>query len=423
MSTALAPIPERLRRFESLAYGLFVHFGLYSIAGRGEWYWHHHRVPRADYLKLFDRFDPHAFDARALVRRAKAAGLRYICLGTRHHEGFSLFDTCGLNTYDAPHSPAGRDLVREFSDACDAEGMGKFFYLTTLDWWHEAFADPARWDEYLAYLNASAEILATRYGRVDGFWFDGNWWHKDRDWKEDALYGLLRKHQPETIIVNNSSTGALGRVTHPMVDIATFEQGAPRTPAGATGRHLARERCETFNSHWGIARNDFSFKSPAELIRILAECRRHGANLLLNVGPRADGSLPAFEAASLDVIGKWIHTCGRSLYEGRPAKLLCRGEDFVLRGPDPDGRGEAFHYFAHHIEITGNTHLHQGEPGRGLRTIQGDLPSIARVSWTDNGEELRFTQDRAKGMLVFDATPHPYGEQHVIRVARLEPAS
>jgi alpha-L-fucosidase len=410
-------IPARLARFESLAYGLFLHWGLYSCVERGEWYWQHRKPARADYLALFDRFDARDFDARAIVRRAKAAGMRYVCLTTRHHEGFSLFDTRGLNSFDAPHSPAGRDLVAEFSAACEAEGMGKFFYHTTIDWWHEAFDAPGRWQEYLDYLNASVEILASRYGRVDGFWFDGNWWRKDRDWREDALYEVVRRHQPEAIIVNNSSTGALGRVAHPMVDIATFEQGAPKAVAAAGGRYLARERCETFNSHWGVSSRDFSMKSPAEIIRILAECRRYGANLLLNIGPKPGGALPAYEAASLDVVGEWIRICGGSIYEGRPAPVLCRGEDFVLRD-----RGDgALHYFAHHLEITDNVHLHHGEPGRGLRTIQGELPRIGRLTWVDNGEELAFSQDLARGMLTFDATAHPYGEQRVVRVARLEP--
>lgn len=413
-----SPVPARLDRFESLAYGLFLHWGLYSCAERGEWYWQHRKPARADYLALFEKFDARDFDARALVRRAKAAGLRYVCLTTRHHEGFSLFDTRGLNRFDAPHSPAKRDLVREFSEACDAEGMGKFFYHTTIDWWHEAFDAPGRWAEYLKYLNDSVEILATRYGRVDGFWFDGNWWRKDRDWKEDALYEVVRRHQPEAIIVNNSSTGALGRVAHPMVDIATFEQGAPKAVSASGGRYLARERCETFNSHWGSSARDFSMKSPAEIIRILAECRRYGANLLLNIGPTPGGGLPAFEAASIDVVGRWIHSCGASIYEGRPAGVLCRGDDFVLR----DRVDGVFHYFAHHLEITDNVHLHHGEPGRGLRTIQGTLPRIARVSWVDNGEELAFSQDVGRGMLTFDATAHPYGEQRVVRVARLEAA-
>ncbi|MBC8041265.1 MAG: alpha-L-fucosidase, partial [Opitutaceae bacterium] len=295
-------IPSRLQRFETLGYGLFLHWGLYSTAGRGEWHHRHHAVPREDYAQLVSRFDARDFDARAIVRQAKAAGFRYACLTTRHHDGFSLYDTCGLNTFDAPHSPAGRDLVREFSDACDAEGLGKFFYHTTIDW--KAANFDSDFPAYLDYLNASVELLCTRYGRVDGFWFDGNWWRKDRDWREDVLYGIVRKHQPNAIIVNNSSTGALGRVAHPMIDVATFEQGAPRaTTAAAGSRYLSRERCETFNSHWGVAAGDYSMKSPAELIRILCECRRFGANLLLNVGPEAGGRLPAYESAALALVG------------------------------------------------------------------------------------------------------------------------
>jgi len=409
-------IPTRLQRFESLAYGMFVHWGLYSIYGRGEWRWQHHKIPREVYLRAFEKFNAAGFDARAFVRQAKEFGFRYICLTTRHHEGFSLYDTCGLNEFDAPHSPAGRDLVREFSDACEAEGMGKFFYHTTIDWWHEAFDAPDRWEEYLAYLNSSVEILATRYGRVDGFWFDGNWWRKERDWKEDVLYQVVRRHQPDAIIVNNSSVGAPGQVAHPMVDVATFEQGAPRSIQAASGRYVARERCETFNSHWGISSADYSMKSPAEIIRILAECRKYRANLLLNVGPTAEGHLPAYEAASLEIVARWIKECAPCVYEGRPLEVVCRGQDFVLAA------NEEFFYFAHDLEITDNAHLHAGEPGRGLRTIQGSLPRIERVTWTDNGEELAFWQDVDRGMFTFDATAYPYGEQRVIRVARLTPA-
>jgi alpha-L-fucosidase len=416
-SAALPAIPARLQRFESLAYGLFLHWGLYSVHAVGEWRWQHRKIPRESYLDAFGRFDARDFDARALVRQAKAAGFRYICLTTRHHEGFSLFDTRGLNTFDAPHSPAKRDLVREFSDACEAEGMGKFFYHTTIDWWHPDFDAPGRWENYLQYLNDSVAVLAKNYGRVDGFWFDGNWWRKDRDWKEEALYEVVRRHQPDAIIVNNSSVGALGQVAHPMVDIATFEQGAPEAIVGLSERYLARERCETFNSHWGTSALDYSMKSPAEIIRILCECRRFGANLLLNVGPDAGGRLPVYESAALELIGRWIRTGGEAIYEGRPAAVLCRRDDFVLQG------GGAYHYFAHELEITDNVHLHRGEPGRGLRTIQGPLPAIRSVAWSDTGEELVFQQDVARGLLTFDATAHGYGEQRVVRIARLKPAS
>lgn len=404
--------PDYIRKFEDRAFGLFIHYGLYSLAERGEWHMHWHNIPREDYARYVERFTASGFDARKLVRTAKEAGMRYICLGTRHHEGFSLYDTCGLNTFDAPHSPAGRDLVREFSDACDEEGMGKFFYHTTLDWKVDSFDND--WEGYLRYLNDSVEILCTRYGRVDGLWFDGNWSRRDRDWKEDALYSLIRKHQPEAIIVNNSSTGAPGQIGHPMVDVATFEQASAGALKEGRTRYVAKERCETFACHWGVSKRDYEYKSPAEIIRILTECRGMGCNLLLNIGPEADGSIPAYEAASLAIVGRWIRTCGESLYEGRPAQVSVRGRDFVLEAPG------GYYYFAHGIEIDKFLTVHKGEYGSGLKTVQGELPPVKRVCWVDNGEELAFSQDRAKGMFTFQATRHPYGEQYVVRVARLE---
>ncbi len=401
--------PPRIERYESLAYGLFLHWGLYSLLARGEWVWNHHKLPRDEYERMAERFTAEKFDAREIVAFAQRAGFRYICLTTRHHEGFSLYDTRGLNRFDAPHSAAGRDLVAELAGACHDAGMAMFFYHTTLDWWHPAFESD--WDGYLAYLRDSVEILCTHYGRVDGFWFDGNWARADRDWQEDALYALIRRHQPECVLINNSSVQARGRRGHPELDVLTFEQGVP-AGAEAGEKYLAREMCDTITSHWGTAADDFSAKSPAQLIRTLAACRRHGANYLVNIGPHADGSLPAYETAALEQVGRWIGRVGVGIYDGRPAGLVARGEDFVLRA------GEAWHYYLHDLPIHGNMHLSGGAPGHGLQTVAGELPPIRQVSWLDNGEPLEFVQDAARGMLTFRATPHPYGSQTVVRLAQ-----
>lgn len=412
--TVPQPLPY-VRAFERRAFGLFLHWGLYSRLGRGEWVWHHHQLPAAEYLALQKSFTASRFDARAICRAAKAAGMRYVCLTTRHHEGFSLYDTRGLNTYDAPHSPAGRDLVREFSDACEAEGLGKFFYHTTLDWWHADFDAPGRWDAYLDYLNRSVEILCTRYGRVDGLWFDGNWARRDRDWKEDALYGLIRKHQPDCIIVNNSSTGALGAEGHPQVDVRTFEQGRPTAPSRAgKPKYLASEMCETVNSHWGIAQHDYSHKAPADIIDRLVACRRVGANLLLNIGPDAEGALPAYESALLELVGRWTASFAPALYDAVPCpELSVRGGDAIVRD------GATWYYFCRNITIDHNVHLLAGEAGDGLKTVHGELPAVASVQWLDTGEELRFSQDRTLGALTFQGTRWPYGANRVWRVARI----
>jgi alpha-L-fucosidase len=420
LAAPMAPsVPEpfpRVRAFESLGYGLFLHWGLYSLLERGEWTRHHHGMAAADYRPLAERFTAAEFDAPALVAFAQEAGFRYICLTTRHHDGFSLYDTRGLNRFDAPHSAAGRDLIAEFAAACHAAGMPMFFYHTTLDW--EVASFDSDWDGYLSYLRDSVEILCRHYGPVGGFWFDGNWARRDRDWQEDRLYGLIRGLQPEAMLINNSSIGALGKVGHPELDAITFEQGRP-SALDRTGapKYLAQEMCETMNSHWGIAARDYSHKSPAELIRTLAACRGNGANLLLNVGPLASGRLPDYERAALAMVGRWIRTCGESIYEGRPcADLTCRGDDFVMRA------GDAWYYFVHHLPIENNMHLAGGVRGDGLQTINGPLPAIARVEWADNGEELPFRQDAAGAFFTFRASRNPYGSQHGVRVARLVPA-
>ena len=405
--------PHYLRAYEELAYGLFLHWGLYSQIESGEWVRNYRRIPKEKYAELANTFTAEKFNAKGLVQWAKRAGFRYICLTTRHHDGFSLYDTRGLNDFDAPHSAAGRDLVAEYAEACHAEGMAMFFYHTTLDWLEESFETD--FPAYLEYLRKSVEILCTQYGKVAGLWFDGNWARPEADWEEDRLYSLIRKHQPECVIVNNSSTKARGKIGHPEVDVVTFEQGTP-VRVESTGRYLATEMCETINSHWGTAAFDFSHKSPATIIETLAACRGSGANLLLNIGPDASGALPAYEKAALEFVGRWIETCGQSIYRGRPSNLTCRGRDFVLQD------GEASYYFAHNISITGNTHLHTGESGIGLATVQGRLPRISRVSWVDNGESLPFIQDQENGMFTFDSTPFPYGRQMVVRVAKLIPA-
>jgi alpha-L-fucosidase len=414
-----APL-ARVREFESLAYGLFLHWGLYSLLGAGEWAVEHRSIPWEQYQALRSQFTASEWNPRELVRFARRVGFRYVCLTTRHHDGFSLYDTRGLSDWDAPHSAAGRDLVAEFADACHAAGMKMFFYHTLLDWRHPAFdgRNPADWDEYLEYLNASVEVLAANYGPVAGFWFDGKWARKDRDWKEDALYAVCRRHQPECVIVNNSGTHARGKVGHPDVDVATFEQGRPkRLRRTRRDRYVAAEMSETINSHWGVTARDFSYKSPADIIHTLACCRRHGANLLLNVGPTAGGSLPAYEAALLEIVGRWVATCGgRWLYAARPTELQARGPDFVLRD------GGDYYYFLHHLPIRDaahTPHVANGESGSGLRTVGGLRVPVRDIRWTDNNERLTFSQDVNKGMLTFHATEHHYGEQYVVRVARI----
>lgn len=402
---------QRLAAFQQRAYGLFLHYGLYSLSSCGEWTLHHHKLDLETYRRRMEDFTAEGFDAPALARWARACGFRYACLTTRHHDGFSLYDTRGLNDYDAPHSAAGRDLVAEFAEACRTEDLGVFFYHTTLDWSDPRF--DGDWSAYQQYLRDSVRILCTHYGPVDGFWFDGNWSRRDRDWEEDALYGMIRQLQPKAVIVNNSSIGRPGERGHPELDVVTFEQDQPSESLTDIGM----EMCQTLSSHWGCASNDFSHPAPADIITDLVRCRKVGANLLLNCGPRSDGSLDPLDKALLEKTAGWIQTTmGAELYSARPADgLQTSGNDALFQTSDGH-----FLYLAFALPIRDNAHLFHGPGDWASRTVNGSLPAIREITWLDNDEVLPFVQNTEAGLLTFRASACPYGSQFVARAARLE---
>lgn len=408
------PLP-RVARFEKLAYGLFLHWGLYSLLGRGEWAQSAEEISVEEYAKLKDSFTAEDFDARAIARFARECGMKYITLTTRHHDGFSLYDTRGLSDFDAPHSPAGRDLVAEFVEGCRAEGIVPFFYHTTLDWrWDTANCSEERFNEYLEYLNASVEVLCKHYGPIGGLWFDGNW-SRNIDWKEDALYATIRRHQPEAMIINNTGLGAQGGLGHPEIDSTTFEQGLPVAPnREGWPKYLAGEMCKTMNSHWGIAVRDYAYMSPAQIIEQLAACRKVGANYLLNVGPTAGGAIPPYEEAALRRVGEWVAANGAALYEGKPVKAAFSGRDFVLEAPD------GLYYFAHDLGQWGSEHVVATNGSSGLRAIAGLNQPIHAAHWIDGEKPIAFTQDTEQGIIALNLEAFPYGVDPVVRVAKLE---
>jgi alpha-L-fucosidase len=423
MNTNKIPKPlPRIARFESLAYGMFLHWGLYSQLGAGEWVMMNQGIRTKDYNKLQKSFTAADFDARAWARLAREAGMRYMTLTTRHHEGFSLYDTRGLSTFDAPHSPAGRDLVAEFVEACRAEDLVPFFYHTTIDWqWWQKVAMPAPadggpgFDKYLDYLHASVEILCKNYGPIGGLWFDGNWAHTEADWKEDRLYKLIRKHQPEALIINNTGLDAQGVKGHPELDSTTFEQGLPTRPdRRGWPKYLAGEMCQTMNAHWGVGARDFNYLSPAQIIENLSLTRKAGANYLLNVGPTAQGGIPGYEAATLRRAGEWIAIYDNVLRDARPIDgVRCSGRDFLLKA------GSKLYYFAFSLPIRGNDHVTVTGGQAGARSLSGLKQGVRSARWLDNDEKLAFTQDSKTGLFALDCTPYPYGTQLVVRVAEL----
>lgn len=409
---AIPTAPPRIARFEQLGYGMFIHWGLYAQLGQGEWVQHLRKIPMDEYVKLKASFTADEFDGQAIAATARAAGMKYITLTSRHHDGFSLYDTRGLSEHDAPHSAAGRDLAGEFVAGCRAEGILPFFYHTTLDWHHPDFNSD--FDSYLDYLHSSVEVLCSHYGELGGIWFDGNWSKPDADWKEDRLYGIIRQHQPEAMIINNTGLSAKGHVGHPEIDSVTFEQGRP-TPMDRDGmpKYIAAEMCQTFNRHWGIGAEDFNYMSPRQVIENLCACRKVGANYLLNVGPTASGRIPEYEAAALRRVGEWISGQEHVIYGGKPAAVSGTGADFAL---EADGR---LYLFIHNLSVGGDAHVSLGGGGAGPRGFTHVDRPVASVRWLDNDEELTHTHDLESGLLCIDATGYPYGVDRVVRVAEV----
>ncbi len=410
------PVPsKRVADFENLGFGMFIHWGLYSQMGMGEWVWFMKKIQKEEYKKLFYTFTAKDFDARKIAKLAKAAGMKYITLTTRHHEGFSLYDTCGLSDFDAPHSPAGRDLVREFVDACREEDIVPFFYHTTLDWDKGSDAPDCDFDAYLEYLRQSVEVLCKNYGKIGGFWFDGNWSKPDADWKLDELYGTIRKYQPEAMIINNTGLSAHGKIGHPEIDSVTFEQGLPH-PIDREGmeKYVSGEMCYTINNHWGHGLLDLDCKSPAHLIETLANCRKVGANFLLNVGPDGDGNIPLIMEATLRTLGLWVERYDDIIRYGRPCNIVgSNGKDFGLKMPDG-----SIYLFVYDLHMVGDDNVavhHSNEII--VRGFTGIEQKVEKVTWLDNGKDVPFTQ--GDGLFSLGTVGFPYGCNLVVRVAKI----
>ncbi|MBE6930118.1 MAG: alpha-L-fucosidase [Ruminococcaceae bacterium] len=420
------PVPAQyVLDFEQMGFGMFVHWGLYSQLGRGEWVYKVENMDMAEYKKLADTFTAEDFDADELVLTAKNAGCRYICFTSRHHEGFSLYDTRGLNDFDVMHTPCGRDLVGEFVDACHRHGISPFLYHTTRDWYNPDFVD--NFDRYLDYLYKSVEILCTHYGKIGGFWFDGNSTYRDADWKETRLYSMIRKYQPEAILLNNMGINSKGVVSHPDLDVIPYERGNPR-PMNREGmpKYLAAEMCDTINDHWSIGINDFNYKSPARLINNICRCRKAGANYLLNIGPTAEGGVQPYQRELMALIGRWMEIFGEAVYSGRPYGAVSYGAAshlgvhydsndercFILKG---EGK---LYIFCVNTGIAGDENVTMRSYYCGSYAFDNVPDRVKSVRWMDSGEELSFVQQ--DDTLVLRVTPQHYGSSFCVRVAEAE---
>lgn len=303
--------------FTHARFGLFVHFGLYSAAARHEWVQNYERLTEAEYRPYFDHFDPDRFDAPALARAARGAGMGYAVLTTKHHDGFALWDTA-LSDFSAPVA-CGRDLVAEFVAACRAEGLRVGLYHSLIDWHHPDFTvdahhplrdapdrdalnagrDMAR---YRAFLHGQVRELLTGYGPIDYLFFDfsypGPRGKGAEDWDAGTLLALCRELQPDMLV--NDRLGVPG-------DLVTPEQYQPTSPLlDAAGAPQLWEACQTMNGSWGYHRDNVDHKPADLLVRMLADSVAMDGNMLLNIGPDGRGALTPQDAATLASIGGWL---------------------------------------------------------------------------------------------------------------------
>jgi alpha-L-fucosidase len=298
---------------------MFVHWGLYSLLGRGEWVMFTERATLSGYPELARRFDPRRFDADEWVRVAADAGQRYLTITSRHHDGFSMYHT-GLSPYRVTESPFGRDPLAELAAACERHGVRLGCYVSLLDWHHPAYRASHReraglaWDDYLEFLHGQVRELCTGYGPLAELWFDGDWPHHpapegEVDWfaagggfDYPRLYSMIHELQPDAVVLNNRHADPL-----PGEDVQGFEQDLPGE--NESGFNVTRpgdlplETCLTMNGSWGYRADDDAWKSVAELRSLLRRAGAAGSNLLLNVGPTGDGVFPAPARERLAALG------------------------------------------------------------------------------------------------------------------------
>jgi len=323
--------PERLAArqwYRDARFGMFVHWGVYSLLGQGEWVMQNREIPVGAYEWLATTFDPVKFDARDWVSLAKAAGVRYITITSRHHDGFSMFATRATRYNIVDWTPFKRDPLRELAAECRRQGIRLFLYYSQLDWHHPDYwprgstgrnsgrPESGDWSRYLDFMDVQLAELLTNYGPIGGVWFDGMWDKPDADWRLPHTYALIHRLQPAALIVPNHHQAPL-----PGEDVQTFEQDLPgANTAGFNTDQIGQlplETSLTMNRSWGFNITDRDYKTPQQLVRYLVEAAGRDANLLLNVGPRPDGTIPPEADERLREVGRWLATYGGSIYGTR----------------------------------------------------------------------------------------------------------
>ena len=339
--TAFAETPDetaaRIKWFTDARFGMFIHFGAYSLAARHEWVKNYENVTDDEYARYVENFDPDMFDAKEWVQAAKDAGMKYIVLTTKHHDGFCLFDS-KLTDYKVTNTPFGRDIVKEFADACHEAGIRCGFYYSLLDWHHpdytkdywypgckgkskEELAELNKgrdFSKYLDYMHGQVRELLTNYGRVDILWYDfttkthgAPWWDTFKhtaDWKGEELLSMTRELQPGIVVNDRLGNGV-------PADVVTPEQNKTwKWPTHGGKPAPAWESCQTFSGSWGYSRDEMTWKDVRQILTMIIDNVSKGGNTILNVGPTGRGTFDARAKDRLAGVGAWMKYNGRSIY-------------------------------------------------------------------------------------------------------------
>ena len=323
---------QRLKWWTDARFGMFIHWGLYALPARHEWVKNHERITNEQYQKYFDNFNPDLYDPREWARKAKEAGMKYVVLTAKHHEGFCLFDS-RFTDYKATNTPYGKDLIKEYVEAFREEGLKVGFYYSLIDWHHPDYTIDSRhpqrqnsdsaykrlnkgrdMNRYREYMKNQVRELLTNYGEISIIWFDFSFPGENgkgrMDWDSENLLKLARSLQPGIIVDDRLDL----RDVEGGFDFTTPEQVKVGKWPEVNGKRVPWETCQTFSGSWGYHRDENTWKSPAQLIELLSESVSKGGNLLLNVGPTARGLFDVRAQERLKAMGEWMKYNNRSIY-------------------------------------------------------------------------------------------------------------
>ena len=330
--TNYTPTAENLENrkwLQDAKFGLFIHWGVYSVLGDGEWVMNNQRIDKKTYEKLPSFFNPVNYDPKEWVAMVKAAGMKYITITSKHHDGFAMFDS-KLTDWDiVDRTPYKKDVLKMLADECRKEGIKLFFYHSQLDWYQDNYyprgntgqtagrPDKGAWYKYLDFMDGQLSELLTNYGEIGGIWFDGFWDKRNADWRLDKTYSLIHSLQPECLIGSNHHLAPF-----PGEDFQMFEKDLPGqkttgfNPEQSVGA-LPLETCETMNNSWGFNLQDKNYKSTKDLIQYLVKAAGFNSNFLLNVGPMPNGKIQPEFVSTLKEMGKWLESNGETIYGTR----------------------------------------------------------------------------------------------------------